>query len=412
VNQTKKLSYIRSFDGIRAFFCLSIMVAHWKLAFPIIPIGWECLQIFFVLSGFLITRILLHERDRVTGFGRYIKVFYYKRAFRIFPLYFAYILFWQLMRWTMQSSQFIQTQTRELEQSGVWLYTYLYNFKSWFNFKAGTAFDDTPIFSHLWSLSVEEQFYLFFPFVIFFLRGRILKAAVILLIVLPQVTRYLGYPWLLGVNDDSTWAILLVYRNIIFQYDSLAMGAALAVFNFDWLRRPKMWFWITVAVIAAIDIYNFPLVRDSMVYAGTVPFDLFLEGEKINWMGYIHLLGHPEVLQVGHQYMYMMPLVNIACFFMVLAAIRDNPVGRRFFEHRFMVYLGKISYGMYVYHYASILLFTKLARALIPESILLGHYGLQVILFLVFAAIVIFVSHLSFRYFESIFLRLKNKIRG
>ena len=399
-------------DGQRAFFCITIMLAHWDLAFPIAPIGWECLQTFFVLSGFLITRILLVERERIPRFGKFMKVFVAKRSFRIFPLYFAYLGFWTLARWLMEDSTFIQNQTRELEHSGIWMWTYLYNFKSWFNFHAGVPFEDTRFFAHLWSLSVEEQFYLFFPFVVFFLRGKWLKGAIILLLILPQFTRIFGYPWLLSHNDDPTWAVLLIYRNIVFQYDALAMGAALAIFNFAWIKRPKLWFWITIGVILVIDVINFPYVRDYITDVSVIPFQIFITDGQMNWLGYIHALGHPELLQVNHAYAYMIPLVNIACFLMVLASIRGDSLMKWLFEHRFMIYLGKISYGMYVYHFATMVFFMKVLRATLPDTFIHGHYWLHIPFFCLYVASVILVSHLSFKYFESFFLRIKNRIRG
>ena len=392
------------------------MIAHWDLAFPIIPLGWECLQIFFVLSGFLITRILLHERDKVSGFGRYIKVFYYKRAFRIFPLYFAYILFWHGMRLIMRSSEFIQTQTSELEHSAIWMYTYLYNFSSLFNFNAGidaVAPQNTRFFAHLWSLSVEEQFYLFFPFVIFFLRGRILKGAIILLIVLPQLTRLVGFPYLMSVNADPTWATLLIYRNIVFQYDSLALGAALAIFNFAWIKQPRLWLYMALTLMVGLWIYNFPYIQEYLAHYDAIPFKVFLnDAGRMNWLGYIHALGHPEILQVNYQYLYMIPLVNVICFLIVICSLRGQSILKWLFENRIMIYLGKISYGMYVFHYCVMVFFMKVIRALLPPSVITGNFIIHILLFFLYLGAVILVSHLSFKYFESIFLKLKNKVRA
>ncbi len=406
-----KLNYIKSIDGIRGVFCMVIIAAHWKLAFPITPLGWQILQIFFVMSGYLITRILLYDREKKKRFKPYIKSFYSKRTYRIFPLYFGYLFLMSAIRFIFKSSEFVQNQTIELKHSGVWLYTYLYNFKSWFNFHSGTPFEDTSFFSHLWSLSVEEQFYMIFPLFIFILRGRILKGFVILLIIAPQFLRMYGYPYLMSVNPDGDWAILLIYRNIFFQFDSIALGAALAIFNFSWIRKPKVWFYLVLAAIVVVSFMNYPLIRNSQIDVTGLPFDIFKSDNKLNFLGYLNYLAHPEILQFGKQYIYMIPLVNLCCFLLILCSIRDTPILRRLFENRLIVYLGKISYGMYVYHFCLLIVFLKALRTILPISPFELPFIIQFLLFFVYLGIVIGVSHLSYNYFEMFFLKLKKKIK-
>ena len=79
--------YIRSLDGLRAVAILLVMLFHF---FFILEIGWIGVQIFFVLSGFLITTILLKSKEH--SFTSYVKRFYWRRALRIFPLYYFYLL--------------------------------------------------------------------------------------------------------------------------------------------------------------------------------------------------------------------------------------------------------------------------------------------------------------------------------
>lgn len=395
---------------MRGFFCLIVIITHWKLSFPILPIGWEALQVFFVMSGFLITRILLNEKEREESFGSFAKSFYLKRVYRIFPLYFGYLLLMSSLRFLLKGSEFIQTQTVELEHSGVWLYTYLYNFKTFFNYKAGLPFEDTAFFSHLWSLSVEEQFYMVFPFIIYFLNGKVLKGVVISLIAIPVLLRIVGYPYLLTVNPDTDWAILLIYRNIFFQMDAIAIGAALAIFNFDSIKRPRIWFNTIFLIILTIHAINYPIVKNAFTDLSGLSFDIFKNGDKMSVLGYIHFLGHPEILKFGKQYIYMMPLVNLWCFFMVLSALQNQTAWSVILENKFSVYLGKISYGMYVYHFTLQIIFLKIIRAVLPMNPVDLPYIVHFVLFLFYFAFVIFISHLSFNYFEMFFLRLKKKV--
>jgi peptidoglycan/LPS O-acetylase OafA/YrhL len=407
----EKLSYIKSLDGMRGIFCVVVIIAHWKLAFPILPIGWEAMQVFFVMSGFLITRILLHEKGRQESFKPYAKSFFMKRVFRIFPLYFGYLILTTIARFALQGNEFVQTQTQELQHSGVWLYTYLYNFKTWFNFHAGVPFEDTAFFSHLWSLSLEEQFYVVFPFIIYFLNGKVLKTVIAAMVITPIFLKTFGYPYLMSVNPDETWSILLIYRNIVFQFDSLAIGAAAAIFNFAWIKRVNLWFWILFAVMMVIQILHFDMVRDSFTDLSAIPFDIFITDGQLNWLGYIHFLGHPELLHFGHQYIYVMPLVNVWCFLMVLSARRGNPVMPWILENKFVVYLGKISYGLYVYHFGLIILFLKLIKTVTKQNPGDLPYLIQFLLFFVFMAILILISEISFKYFEMYFLKMKDKLK-
>jgi peptidoglycan/LPS O-acetylase OafA/YrhL len=417
---SEKLNYIKGLDGTRGFFALLIIINHWTLCFPISPIGWEVLQLFFVLSGFLITRILLNERNKPVyqaegKFGTFMKGFMTKRAFRIFPLYFAYILIMYVLRFTLSGkSEFIEINTAELETNGIWLWTYLYNLKDIFNHFLGWPIVESRFFAHLWSLGLEEQFYVFFPILIYFIRGRALKITIIAMIVIPFFTRLFGYNYLQSIaeanNYSDSYAIILVFRNLIFQFDSLALGAAIAIFNLDWIKRVHLWFWLIFVAMFAIHWLHFDAIRNT-IDLSHVPFDIFISNGQLNLIGYMHVLGHPEYLNVNNQFIYLMPLVNIWCFLLVLSAVRGKIVMAPILEHRFFVYLGKISYGLYVYHFAIILIFLKLLKGVINKNPGDLPYFIQFLLFFVFMAILIFISDMSFRYFESYFLKLKAKMK-
>ncbi|MEZ5022963.1 MAG: hypothetical protein R2728_06815 [Chitinophagales bacterium] len=115
-------------------------------------------------------------------------------------------------------------------------------------------------------------------------------------------------------------------------------------------------------------------------------------------------------MQFGKQFIYMMPLVNLWCFFMVLSAMRGTPVWKPLLENKFVVFIGKISYGMYVYHFALMVIFMKLLRAVLPVNPIELPYILHFLLFFVYLGLVILVSYLSFNYFEMFFLKMKKRI--
>lgn len=405
IRPIKKLSYIPSLDGIRGLFCILITLNHWPLLLPFSPIGYEGLQVFFIMSGFLIGRILLYERDKHPGFGSYIKRFYWRRTLRIFPLYFIYLFACLIARAIFTDIGFVQESTAELANNWQYYFTYTSNLKTLFNPSAV----DTPFFGHLWSLGLEEQFYLVMPFLIFTLRGKALKIAVIAIILIPFITRPLGYHLLTQHYDNEVWAGILVYRNLFFQCDSFAIGAALAIFDFKWIKHPKRWFYILVMVYVGLLAYNQQFFAD---YAQVLieKYDMNLD---LNYMEilYVRLLGLPELLPMANQHFYMMPLVNVIGGLMCLAAIRGNSVGKRFFEHRLMVDIGRVTYGMYVFHFGLIIVFTEGLKAVLGKGMVEGNILLHIPIYIAYLIILYFMAKLSFKYIEGPFLKIKNKMK-
>lgn len=154
-----KLKYFPEIDSLRAIAVLMVLFHHFfseKLL-----LGNTGVDIFFVLSGFLITGILLNYKERKT-FNDSIKTFYYRRFLRIFPIYYLFIIAaWLLQRKMLHSGELFAVAG------------YYYNF-----YIIGGGETSAP-FNHLWSLSVEEQFYIFWPFVILLTPKRFIKVVII-----------------------------------------------------------------------------------------------------------------------------------------------------------------------------------------------------------------------------------------
>ena len=131
--------------------------------------GWVGVQLFFVLSGFLITGILLDMKEYLSP-KEYYKKFYGRRVLRIFPLYYFYLalitgisVWLKSIPWRPVKMQFFQHQV-------VYAALYLYDF-----FYASLKFEHTPLLEHFWSLSVEEQFYIIWPILILLVPKKHLK---------------------------------------------------------------------------------------------------------------------------------------------------------------------------------------------------------------------------------------------
>ena len=162
----KSLRYIPSLDGLRGLGSFLVIATHYGYSQE----GWIGLEFFFVLSGFLITSILLTERN--SRFGEYLGRFYWRRLLRTFPPYFGYLFICGIVYMCVR-------QPRGFLDVLPSLATYWYNFEFLFN-PTRSPF----VFWHLWSMSVEEQFYLVWPFLVFGLSGVNLRRVIIAIVVL------------------------------------------------------------------------------------------------------------------------------------------------------------------------------------------------------------------------------------
>jgi peptidoglycan/LPS O-acetylase OafA/YrhL len=176
--------------------------------------GWVGVDLFFVLSGFLITGILLDTRHRSAG--HYLKGFYARRVLRIFPLYYGFLAALFIALPALQG--IIGASNAEALRSGqVWLWTYSVNVLA----AISGSWQSTPLVGHFWSLSVEEHFYLAWPLVVFWTNLRKLRLVCIALIIGAPVIRLAMFA---ALRDGFAGNVLTFTRA-----DTLAIGALLAI---------------------------------------------------------------------------------------------------------------------------------------------------------------------------------------
>jgi len=206
--------HILALDGLRGIAVLFVFVFHslGPLITPNGPIaymGWLGVDLFFVLSGFLITSILLRARDA----DNYYKVFYARRALRILPLYYLAL-----------TLSLLTTHDHYTFRAQIWFWLNLSNL--------ATAFNPMliPWLSHYWSLAVEEQFYLIWPAVVRRVSPAALFNVCVVVIVSLLVIR--NIPMVEALT--SRWSNIL-YRLTPFRVDTLCGGALLAIAVY---RRP------------------------------------------------------------------------------------------------------------------------------------------------------------------------------
>ena len=150
LKQNITLNRLTQLDGLRGLAILGVLVNHFWQFQGALQCGWAGVSLFFVLSGFLITRILLHQKKLIVEnkntFWQSISIFYTRRALRIFPLYYLIVLL--MIFFNAQNAQNLSP--------------YLLSYT--FNFIVSASNFTGP--NWLWSLSVEEQFYLAWPAIV------------------------------------------------------------------------------------------------------------------------------------------------------------------------------------------------------------------------------------------------------
>jgi peptidoglycan/LPS O-acetylase OafA/YrhL len=363
--------HIPALDGIRALAILLVVPHNVDLLRPPVPLaayplaltmhaGWIGVQLFFVLSGFLITGNLLDTRHS----ANYFSAFFGRRALRILPLYYSVLLI-ALVLAPMYAT--MPPQLHDTHSHQVWLWTFLVNWTQPFN---GGVYG----FGHFWSLAVEEQFYLLWPFLVLrctpanLLRACAAAVAIALLTRLALVAMH--FP------PDT------LYMFTLCRMDALALGAAGAALiripsSLERLRR-----WSPAVAGGALLM----LLATTAGTRGLAMYDV-----STQTIGYT--------------------LLSIAFALAVLAAVLPAQGvlgwGTRVLSWKPLRLIGRYSYGMYVFHlplhvfFGGPLLHRYFPQPTVGQSLL---YTAAVTL------ATFLLAALSYELFERRFLDLKRKL--
>lgn len=369
---------IEGLDGMRGVAVLLVMLVHTGL----VGCGWIGVQIFFVLSGFLITRILL-DAKRHSSARRYFGNFYLRRSLRIFPAYYGYLVLVTAGAWLAQP-----TLAEGISRLAPWLYTYTYNY--------GLLFAEQPPHSkwlvHLWSLQVEEQFYLAWPLLLWLLPQRRLLPVIGAIVFGGPLLRGAIYAWARMFPDTPISPANVVYVFTLSHIDAFAIGAALCL--------PGV-----AATLARVPNALFALAAVVIVSAGLAWNGL--AGQPPGTQYAPLMLGLPVLLPAKGQWLWGYSAVNLFAA-MLLAKVLVQGFGNVVFRNPALNALGRVSYGAYLLHFGLTIPFLWLTRQWIAATGLPGWSG-TLLWFPLYALIVYALAWLSFRYYESPILRLKSR---
>jgi len=344
--------YLPGLNGLRSVAVMSVLACHilymnigekflinWSIAF-------YAVTMFFVVSGFLITFLLLKEHENQKTIN--IKNFYIRRVLRIWPIYFLYVSISIV-------SILSQKEINLFETPSIIFYILLSG-----NFIYFFSPQGLHLLEHFWSIGVEEQFYLFWPWSFIFSKNK--KKLLFLTIIL--IITYLAIKMIVYILAKQNSDIYMFIKQT--RFDCMLIGAFGAIMYFQ-------------KNVIFMKIFS----------------NKFLQ--LISWLLYFavgfNIVYFPVILV--HE------LISVATLILILGQIH-NPLFS--LESRVFDFLGKISYGLYVIH--PIVLFYL---STIFKNLILNEY-LKWTLFVVLSMFIsIILAWLSYKYFESYFLRLKTK---
>lgn len=366
-SETSLSPYLPRLDGLRGV-AIALVLVHSltllnqvdsvtsRLVHSLFAFGWVGVQLFFVLSGFLITGILVDTKHR----PHYFKNFYIRRALRIFPLYYAtLIVAFVALPAIGHMPQVYQGDAQH--QARLWLYL-----TNWHT--------DIGIgFSHYWSLALEEQFYLIWPLVIYSTNPKSLLKICLAISLAGVLVRY----WMRthGFPEEA------VYIATPSRMDALTAGSAAAVL----IRMPAVYDWIKqrIALLKAI-----ALALGVLAITLTGSYGSSVKGQVFGY-GVLALFFALTVLIAATLDREQMP----------------SPHQKSVLGWKPLRVLGKYSYGMYVFQ-RQIHVFIG-----IPFITAYASTSLAINVFYVITAslLTLGLAVLSYHFFELPFLRIKNK---
>ncbi len=312
--------------------------------------AWLGVDLFFVLSGFLITNILLQAKGKPHALRR----FWVRRALRIFPLAYAYLLVLLVLAVAVPGFGALRDKA-----SFIGAATYTLNFHI-----AAEGWNDAA-FAILWSLCVEEHFYFVWPLVALFARRAVVVVALIAVLIVTPVLR---------AHFAASVGSVGVYVMTMFRWDTLAWGALLAIaWNSRW--RTSMQRIARVLLLPAIVVVGaIVLLPISAVDAGVTPW--------FETVGFSLIAGSFAVCCV--------------------CALDARSWMRTVLSHPWLVWMGRVSYGLYIWHVVIAAVLVKVLDGLHVQLPLHVSALLWLALLLPFAA-------LSYRCYEAPMLRLKQR---
>ncbi len=313
-----KFNHIPGLDGFRAISVIVVMLYHANI--PFMRGGYLGVEIFFVISGFLITGILLHEARLNEGRIRLI-TFWKRRALRLLPALFALLFFITLYGAIVLKEEASQFRFDILAS--------LFYFENWYQIYSGNSYladNGLPLLKHIWSLAVEEQFYLAWPFLtaglLYLSKGR---TRVLFTVALVFITASFSAMFFFSLPAGQTDSLLA--ENL----------------NRAYLGTDTRAFGILSGALLAIALTNSGFGRLATRFP-----------EMFSILAFTGLIALCSILDIQNLYLYRggFLLVDLLTLIILAALVkRENGVMGQFLGTGLLEWIGKRSYGIYLWHW-------------------------------------------------------------
>lgn len=355
--------YIPALDGLRGLAVLLVITFHYS-GYTIFSMGWAGVDLFFVLSGYLITGRLVANENNKNRYG----IFYKNRALRILPLYYLLLAIYYFAIFFIVSPKNFHRFDFYIDN---WP-GFVFFLQNWSYIFSGPAIENH--LGPVWSLAVEEQFYLFWPFVVY----RFYKSRYFISILWASVCAVLLLRCSLYIFNGPPVPIYAYYDNTFCRLDGLIIGAI--TFFLLHCRPAKN---SSILILAAISLIG--LITGIAITQTASHLSVF--------MG---TLGYTAVAFIFAGVVY-------------LVITKPGSYIDRFFKNGFLLQTGKISYGLYIVH---IPIWETLVNKL--NRYFRDHYNINSDVAMLFTQLFCIVlsyglALLSFYYFERYFLQKKHK---
>ena len=364
--------YFPGLNGLRFFSALAVIITHvelikHKLGFfniwnnkLIHHLGVIGVSFFFVLSGFLITYLMLLEKNKFNSIS--VRKFYLRRILRIWPLYFLILIvgFFILPKLT-----YIPYFSENLSSNFKWnLIMYILMLPN----LAFSFFLAVPLIGQLWSIGVEEQFYLIWPILLKYFK----KISINLLIKILVIWLFIkGLVLFIFKISDDNWVIILKNNLAMLKFENMIIGAIGALLLTE--KKNKLLNFIYKKYVLLFSIFG-------------IFISLFILPDFFN-----------DLLHLVHSFFFIIIILNVSC----------NSSSFLKLENTFYNLLGKISYGIYMYHLIVIyfsIKFLDYCNMFDAKNI----YS-NLLLYIMVVSITSLISYMSYTLFERKFLKIKSR---